>query len=81
MININNINPKFIKSDKISNKDILIFYFGYETPDICLLIYMQSLYINFDKTNWFMENYSGSKYLISVNENKSEIKKYIFRIS
>ena len=51
MININHINPKFIKSDKISNKDILIFYFGYETPDICILIYMQSLHINFDKTN------------------------------
>ena len=33
MININNFNPKKVKVDRKSYKEILIYYIGYETRD------------------------------------------------
>ena len=73
MININDFNPKNIKVDKKSFKDILIYYIEYETSDG-----VELLFASFNRINEYIEDYNGSKYLalISVDENKGKIRKY-----
>ena len=70
---VNDFNPKNIKGDEKSNKDILIYFTGYETLDG-----VWSWHITFDKINGYIENKNRSKYLtlVLIRESPGEIKKY-----
>ena len=66
------LNPKIIKVDKKSCKDVLIYYIGYEALDG-----VNTLHINFNKINAYIEDNNWSKHLtlIAVDENNGEVKK------
>ena len=61
IINMNDFNPKNIKADAKSYKDILIFYTGQET-----LNGVKPLYITFNKINGYIEDDNGSRYLTFI---------------
>lgn len=72
-ININDSNPKNIKVDESSYRHVLIYCIRYGPLDG-----QKPLYIHLKKINGYIEVKNGSQYLtlISVDENKGEIKTY-----
>lgn len=61
MISINTFNPKNIKVDKTSSKDILVYCIEYEKSHRA-----KSLYTIFDKINEYVEDSYGSKCLALI---------------
>ena len=70
MINIKNLDPSKVKIDKISYKNIFIFYIGY--LGIKDLIYVKvnnanPLYLTVNNINGYNEGSDGNKYLTLVS--------------
>ena len=63
------MNQNYIKIDKKSYKNILIYYFGNDSTDLYLIFY---------KENECFEEINGNKNLtlVPTNESKENIKKY-----
>ena len=79
IIYIENFDPKNIKIDEKSYKNILIYYIEYVTIKKDLKnVSVNPLYIIFGKINGYFEDINGDKYLmlLSTNESKEKIKKY-----
>ena len=71
--------PTNIETDKKSQKNILIYYIGYETIKKDLKIYSANpLYLIFYKVNGYFEEINGYKYLtlVPTNKGKEKIHKY-----
>ena len=67
------LKPNDIKIDEKSNKDTLMYYVGYVTPNS-----VRPLYLIINKTNGYVEENNEIKYftLISTDESKRTLKKY-----
>ena len=79
IIYIENFDPKSIKIDEKSYKNILIYYIEYVTIKKDLKnVSVNPLYVIFGKINGYFEDINGDKYLmlLSTNESKEKIKKY-----
>ena len=82
IIDLKNFDPRLLKTDKKSFKDIGIYYIGYITIkkiDGCENINsVNPLYLLIDHASGYIEEKNGNKYLIfdSVDENKELQKKY-----
>ena len=83
MINLKDFDSNLLKPDKKHYKGINIYYIGYITIkkiDDCGSIYnANSLYLQVNHANGYIEEKNGNKYLISddsVDENKEVLKKY-----
>ena len=82
IIDLKNFDPRLLKTDKKSFKDIGIYYIGYITIkkiDVCENINsVNPLYLLIDHASGYIEEKNGNKYLIfdSVDENKELQKKY-----
>ena len=79
IIYIENFDPKNIKIDEKSYKNILIYYIEYVMIKKDLKnVSVNPLYIIFGKINGYFEDINGDKYLmlLSTNESKEKIKKY-----
>ena len=81
MINIKNLNPNKIKTDKKSYKSTLIYYIGYKTINNLSYIKINSLnvlYLIIDKINGNNEENNGNIHLMLVptDESKNTLKKY-----
>ena len=79
IIYIENFDPKNIKIDEKSYKNILIYYIEYVTIKKDLKnVSVNPLYVIFGKINGYFEDINGDKYLmlLSTNESKEKIKKY-----
>ena len=79
LINIKDFDPKLLKLDKKSFKDISMYYIGYVTkkPEYNVSS-VNPLYLLIDKIDGFIEEKEGDKYLnISfTNSNNEVLKKY-----
>ena len=81
IIDLKNFDPRLLKTDKKSFKDIGIYYIGYITIkkiDGCENINsVNPLYLLIDRASGYIEEKNGNKYLIfdSVDENKEILKK------
>ena len=78
IINIKNLDPNNIKTDKTSYKNILIYYIGYVTvKDLKYLKinYVNPLYLIFSKINGDFEEIDKNKYLTLVPTNERKEKK------
>ena len=76
-----NYDPKNIKIDEKSCKNILINYIGYVTSNDLKYVKINSvnpLYLVFNKVNGYFEEIDKNKYitLVRTNDNKEKIKKY-----
>ena len=81
LINIKKFDPKNIKIDEKSYKNIFIYYIGYVTIKVSkyVKIYIVNpLYLIFNKVNEYFEKINENKYLtlVPTNESKEKIKKY-----
>ena len=81
MINIKHLDPNEIMVDEKSYKNILIYHIGYVTPkDLsCTTINsVNPLYLIINKTNGYIEESNGNKYLtlVPTNKSKNTLKKY-----
>ena len=83
MISLKYFEPKFLKIDKKSYKNIGIYNIGYITikkiDDYESIYSVNLLYLQVNHASWYIEEKNGNKYLIfddSVNENKGLLKKY-----
>ena len=79
MINIKDFDPKLLKLDKKSFKDISMYYIGYVTKKSEYNINsVKPLYLLIAKLDGYIEEKEGNKYLnISLTESNSEVlKKY-----
>ena len=81
LINLKNFDPKLLKLDKKSSKDITIYYIGYVTkkPEYNInSVNLLSLVI--DELDGFVKEKEGDKYLnISVSDSNNEVLKKIWR--
>ena len=73
--------PKNIKIDEKSYKNIFVYYIGYVTikdSKYVKIYIVNPLYLIFDKVNGYFEEINGNKYLtpLPTNEGKEKIKKY-----
>ena len=79
LINLKNFDPKLLKLDKKSSKDITIYYIGYVTkkPEYNINS-VNLLYLVIDELDGFVKEKEGDKYLnISVSDSNNEVlKKY-----
>ena len=77
LINIKNFNPKLLKLDKKSFNDISMYYIGYVTKKPKYNINnVNPLYLVIDKTDGFIEEKEGDKYLnIALTDSNSEVLK------
>ena len=73
-INNKNFDPKNIKTDEKSYKDILIYYIGNETIKCLEYVKIHSflLYLIFNKVNGFFQEINEHKYLTPVPTNESK---------
>ena len=79
LINIKDFDPKLLKLDKKSFKDISMYYIGYVTKKSEYNINsVKPLYLLIVKLDGYIEEKEGNKYLnISLTESNSEVlKKY-----
>ena len=81
IINMKHFDPKKIKIDKNSYKNILIYYIGYVTikDSKCFKINsVNPLYLIINKADGYFEEINRNKYLtlVPTNENKEIINKY-----
>ena len=79
IINIETFDPKNIKIDEQSYKNILIYYIEYVTIKEYVKHYSVShLYLIFRYENGYFQKINGNKYLtlVPINENREKIKKY-----
>ena len=81
MIKIKDFNPDLLKIDKISYKNIDIYYIGYITMkdfDYVKIKSVNPLYLIIVKVDGFIEEEKGNKYLtlVSTDKNKEVLKKY-----
>ena len=79
LINIRDFDPKLLKLDKKSSKDITIYYIGYVTKKLEYSINsVNPLYLLVNEIYGFIEEKEGSKYLnIAFTDSNSEVlKKY-----
>ena len=81
MFNIKNFDPNWIKIDKKSHKNIIIYYIGYITIKNLSYVKINSvipLYFIIDKADGYIEGSNGNKYLtlVSTYKNKDILKKY-----
>ena len=81
IIDLNNFDPRLLKTDKKSFKGVGIYYVGYITIkkiDDCENINsVNPLHLLIDHASEYIEEKNGNKYLIfdSVDENKELLKK------
>ena len=78
MINIKYFDPNFLKIDKNSYKNIDIYHIGYITIkdiDYVNIYSVNPLYFIIDKTDGYIEENDGNKYLTLVSTKKRHIKK------
>ena len=82
IINLKNCEPKLLKIDRKSYKNVGIYNIGYikiKKIDDCENIYsVNPLYLLVNHASGYIEEKNGNKYLIfdSVDENKEVLKKY-----
>ena len=81
MINITTFNPKSLKIDKKSYKNIDIYYIGYITmkdSDYVKIKSVNPLYLIINEVDEHFEVNNGNKYLILdfTDKNKEVLKKY-----
>ena len=79
LINIKDFDPKLLKLDKTSFKNISMYYIGYVTKkDEYKVNSVNTLYFLVDEIDGFVEEKEGCKYLnISLTDSNSEmLKKY-----
>ena len=79
LININDFDPKLLKLDKKSYKNIDIYYIGYITSkDEYKINSVNPLYLLVHKIDGFIEEKRGNKYLniAFTDSNNEELKKY-----
>ena len=81
MINTEDFDPNLLKIDKMSCKNINIYYIGYITvkdSDYVKISSVNPLYLMIGKVNGHIKEKNGSKYLIfdSADKNKEILKKY-----
>ena len=77
LINIKDFDPKLLKLDKKSFKEISIYYIGYVTkkPEYSINS-LNPLYLLVDKIKGFIEEKEGDKYLnISLTNSNNEVLK------
>ena len=79
IINIENFDPKNMKIDEKSYKNILIYYIGYVTIKEYIKIYnVNPLYLIFRYVNGYFEEINGNKCLTLVPTNESKEKNLKF---
>ena len=77
LINIKNFDPKLLKLNKKSFKNITIYYVGYVTKkNEYKTNNVNPLYLLVDETDGFVEEKEGSKYLNIVHSSNEVLKKY-----
>ena len=76
-INIKDFDPKLLKLDKKSIKNIGVYYIGYITrKDEYKINSVNPLYLFVDETDGFVEEREGSKYLnIASTDSNNEVLK------
>ena len=79
MVNIKHFDPNLLKLDKKSFKNIGVYYTGYITKkDQYKINSVNPLYLLVHRTDSFIEEKEGSKYLdiVSTDSNSEVLKKY-----